>query len=194
VRDAARTRTRSLHAGLHASSRLGELWHSKDIDNATLVRTTARIASHWFLTLANVFLVYGAVQLLLAVPRGDLGHLGLAPIVLLGYLASRVPVFIVALLVAVRLQLRVGREPAAALGFTLASPLSLLGNLRGVGRLIFRLGGYVDVDEVKVSGIGLAVARSGPTRTLPTLADLPSGPVRLKARIHETARRPRRRR
>ncbi|MDQ2648872.1 MAG: hypothetical protein M3Z03_04905 [Actinomycetota bacterium] len=196
LRDALRIRTRAMHAGLNSTLRLRELWRSPDIDNKLLARTTARIVSHWFLTVATLFLVYGAVQLLLAVPRGDLGHLGLAPTVLLAFMASRLVVFVVALWTAVRLRLGAGTEPSVALGLTLAAPFSVLGNLRAIGRSIFRLGGYVGVDEFQVSGIGLAVARpasSIPT-PIPTLADLPPGPVRLRARITETRARPRRRR
>ncbi|MDP1805490.1 MAG: hypothetical protein Q8K72_10020, partial [Acidimicrobiales bacterium] len=51
--ETARIRTRALHAGLQATARLGELWHSKEIANDTLVRVTARIVSHWLLTLGS---------------------------------------------------------------------------------------------------------------------------------------------
>jgi hypothetical protein len=190
--DALRVRTRSMHAGLNATIRLRELWRSPDIDNRVLVRTTARIVAHWCLTSSSLFLLYGAVQLLLAVPRGDLGHPGLAQTVLLAYGASRVPVFAVALVAAARLHLDAGTEPAIALGLTLASPLTVIANLRALVRATFRLGGYVGVDEFQITGIALAGARDTPP--LPTRADLPPGPVRLRARIHETRARPRRRR
>jgi hypothetical protein len=190
--DAARIRTRAMHAGLNATLRLRELWRSSDIDNKVLVVVTARIVAHWFLTVGTLFLLYGALQLLLAVPRGDLGHLGLAPIVLLAGVASRLPVFVVGLVVAIRLRLGAGSEPAVALGLTLAAPLTFLGNLRAIFRSMFRLGGFVGVDEFQITGIALAVARDTPP--IPTAADLPPGPVRLRARIHETRSRPRRRR
>jgi hypothetical protein len=190
--DALRLRTRTMHAGLNASLRLRELWRSPDIDNRELLRVTARIVAHWLVTLASLFLLYGTVQLLLAIPRGDLGHLGLAQSVVVGYAASRLVVFAVALVAAARLHLDAGTEPAVALGLTVSAPMSAIGNLRAIVRSVFRLGGYVGVDEFQISGIALAVARETPP--LPTVADLPPGPVRLRARIHETRTRPRRRR
>lgn len=193
LREVAGDRTRTVHAWLGSTARLGELWRSKELANRTLLRTTGRILRAWALPPVALLLLHGLVQLALAVPRDDLGHLGLSATALVAYLAGRLVVLVAAVLMARRLRLDQGTEPAIALGCTLASPITVVATLRALGRIVFRLGNLVGVDEFQVRGVSLAVARKVPR--LPPIPEGEPGPVRLRARLHEGPRpSPRRRR